>query len=640
MKPSDLNHPPANSADGDVPWDPALCQDLIHRLWALREQLLASEQRFANAIARVGPHQQPSARNLVHYLALRAHDLRPLQQQLAWLGLSSLGRAESHVLANLDKVLGILHRLTGRPWHDRSAEEPLGSVRGHQLLQAHSQALLGSVQRERAVRIMVTLPSEAATDGALVRGLVAAGMDVARINCAHDNAAAWTAMAGQVRKAARAAQREVKILMDLGGPKIRTGPLPPGPAVVRLKPVRDALGFAVQPARLRLVPEGTPVQPDGAQACVLVDREWLKRLRVGTQIELIDARGKPRRLLVVEAGSRGALADTLQTCYLTPDVALTVKGTNGRKRHATYPAGIDPLPGALHLHRGDVLHLLGDEGAASDAPADEAPQQIACTLPQVLAQVRVGERVWLDDGRIGGVVRHATPQRLEVAIEQARDRGERLLPDKGINFPDSTLSLPAVTDQDHRDLRTVAEVADLVGLSFVQAPGDVQQLLQTLHDLGGERVGVVLKIETLRGFENLPELMLAAMAAPSAGVMIARGDLAVECGYERMAEVQEEILWAAEAAHMPVIWATQVLDNLARTGLPSRAEISDASMGVRAECVMLNKGPFITNAIRTLDDILRRMAGHQAKKAPLLRALRAWTTTAPPPPARPRRRAR
>lgn len=620
----------------ETPWDPALCQDLIRQLWALREQLLASEQRFADAIARVGPHQQASARNLVHYLALRAHDLRPLQQRLAWLGLSSLGRAESHVLANLDKVLGILHRLTGQPWQDRSAEEPVGSVRGHQLLQAHSQALLGRVQRERAVRIMVTLPSEAATDGALVRGLVAAGMDVARINCAHDDAAAWTAMAGQVRKAARAAQREVKILMDLGGPKIRTGPLPPGPAVLRLKPVRDALGFAVQPARLRLVPEGSPLQPEGAQACVQVDREWLKRLRVGTQIHLTDARGKSRRLLVVEAGRRGALADTLQTCYLTPDVALTVKGRHGRKLHAAYPGGIEPLPGALHLDRGDVLHLVADsdcDGETADAPSvDEPPLQIACTLPQVLAQVCVGERVWLDDGRIGGVVRHATAQRLEVVIEQARERGERLLPDKGINFPDSALALPALTDQDLQDLRTVAQVADLVGLSFVQAPGDVQQLLQALQDLGGDRVGVVLKIETLRGFENLPELMLAAMAAPSAGVMIARGDLAVECGYERMAEVQEEILWAAEAGHMPVIWATQVLEGLAKTGLPSRAEISDASMGVRAECVMLNKGPFITDAIRTLDDILRRMAGHQAKKAPLLRALRAWTPAAPPTP--------
>jgi len=118
--------------------------------------------------------------------------------------------------------------------------------------------------------------------------------------------------------------------------------------------------------------------------------------------------------------------------------------------------------------------------------------------------------------------------------------------------------------------------------------------------------------------------MLASMAAPSAGVMIARGDLAVECGFERMAEIQEEILSCSEAAHMPVIWATQVLETLGKTGMPSRAEISDASMGERAECVMLNKGPFIVDAIRTLDDILRRMAGHQVKKKSMLRALRAW----------------
>jgi pyruvate kinase len=158
----------------------------------------------------------------------------------------------------------------------------------------------------------------------------------------------------------------------------------------------------------------------------------------------------------------------------------------------------------------------------------------------------------------------------------------------------------------------------------VQEAKDVQHLLAQLQELGGEHVGLVLKIETLKGFENLPGLMLAAMAAPAAGVMIARGDLAVECGYERMAEVQEEILWCSEAAHMPVIWATQVLETLAKSGMPSRAEISDAGMGVRAECVMLNKGPYITDAIRMLDDILRRMAGHQTKKTSLLRALRSW----------------
>jgi pyruvate kinase len=135
----------------------------------------------------------------------------------------------------------------------------------------------------------------------------------------------------------------------------------------------------------------------------------------------------------------------------------------------------------------------------------------------------------------------------------------------------------------------------------------------------------VLKIETPQAFENLPALMFSAMGGSSAGVMIARGDLAVECGYERLAEVQEEILWCAEAAHMPVIWATQVLETMAKTGIPSRAEVSDASLGVRAECVMLNKGPYIVDAIRTLDDILLRMGGHQAKKRPLLRALHAWS---------------
>jgi len=87
---------------------------------------------------------------------------------------------------------------------------------------------------------------------------------------------------------------------------------------------------------------------------------------------------------------------------------------------------------------------------------------------------------------------------------------------------------------------------------------------------------IVLKIETKRGFENLPAMLLDAMKVPRCGVMIARGDLAVECGFERLAEVQEEILWLCEAAHVPVIWATQVLESLAKDGLPSGAEITDA----------------------------------------------------------------
>jgi pyruvate kinase len=120
------------------------------------------------------------------------------------------------------------------------------------------------------------------------------------------------------------------------------------------------------------------------------------------------------------------------------------------------------------------------------------------------------------------------------------------------------------------------------------------------------------------------------MRSPHIGVMIARGDLAVEVGFERLAEVQEEIMWACEAAHVPVIWATQVLDTLARTGQPSRAEVTDAAMSERAECVMLNKGPYIADAIEALDSILTRMSHHQDKKRSLLRRLHSWDHGARP----------
>ncbi len=122
------------------------------------------------------------------------------------------------------------------------------------------------------------------------------------------------------------------------------------------------------------------------------------------------------------------------------------------------------------------------------------------------------------------------------------------------------------------------------------------------------------------------------MRSRAAGVMIARGDLAIECGYERLAEVQEEILWMSEAAHLPVVWATQVLESLAKNGLPSRSEITDAAMGERAECVMLNKGPFIVEALQTLDDILCRMQSHQDKKTAMLRRLHVAASFAPVPP--------
>lgn len=633
--------PPALSTGHAPPhiWDRTVCEALIAQLWTLRKNMLASEKCFAHELATVAPTQRESARNLVHYWAMRATDLRPLQDKLAWLGLSSLGRSESHVLASVDKVVGLLHVLSGQAWHDRSSEEPAGSVSSRQLLENHTAQLMGRGIPGRPVRIMVTLGTEAATDRGHVRALVAAGMDIARINCAHDDPEIWRAMVHQIRLAAKNAKRDVKILMDLGGPKIRTGEVQAQEPVLKLKPKKDALGFSVEAARLRLVAADTRslVEDD---PCLQVDATWLAKLRIGMRIELTDARGAKRSLVVVQRDGNSATVEAQKTIYLTPDTLLCANSLGGKKVFSTYPQNMRGAPGVLLLAVGDTLHLLRSglgRPAQMDGDMDAAicqPAEIACTLPQVFDQVQVGERVWLDDGRIGGFIRSIEDEFISVEITHARPGGEKLVADKGINLPDSKLELPALTNTDMEDLHSVAELADMVGMSFVQQPSDVETLLTVLQKFQRSDMGIVLKIETARGFENLPKLMLAAMSAPISGVMIARGDLAVECGFERMAEVQEEILWCAQAAHMPVIWATQVLEGLAKTGMPSRAEISDAGLGVRAECVMLNKGPFIAEAIKALDNILRRMAGHQDKKRPLLRALQAWRSDSPAlPPA-------
>ena len=613
----------------DNTWDEAECRDVIARLWALRTAMQANESRLAVWLRGADATWQASARNLAHYLALRQDDQRALQAWLTHAGVSSLGRAESHAMANLDKVLGILHRLSGQPWAPHDRDEAIGIRSSHKLLERHTAELLGPAPDDRAVRIMVTLPSEAASDFALVRQLVASGMDIARINCAHDGADEWKAMASRVRRAARAAGRPVRILMDLGGPKLRTGTLAQGPALLKLRPERDEFGRILEPALVGLRAAGATMPVAGAPLHVGVDADWLVPLEAGDRIAFTDARGASRRLEVLRKDETGALCAIEQTAYLAADTALRHGHKGHAPRHTTL-AGLPQREGVLHLARGSTLRLTRADTPAAEAkpPAAKArssePLTVACTLPEVFAQVSAGERIWFDDGRIGGVIKRVQREWIEVEITHARDSGEKLTGDKGINLPDSALRLPALTDKDLADLAVAAKVADMVGLSFVQQAADVRALRARLRDLGKPALGIVLKIETRRAFENLPELLFAAMAGPSAGIMIARGDLAVECGYERLAEVQEEILWAAEAAHMPVIWATQVLETLAKTGLPSRAEITDAAMGERAECVMLNKGPHIAEAMRTLDDILRRMQAHQSKKRPLLRALKSW----------------
>jgi pyruvate kinase len=283
-------------------------------------------------------------------------------------------------------------------------------------------------------------------------------------------------------------------------------------------------------------------------------------------------------------------------------------------------------PDRKRMQIGDLVYL----GRKLMPALPDVPFQMTCTHPVVFDRAHIGDQVSFDDGALQGAIVGEAHNGFVIHIERGKLAGAKLRREKGLNFPTVDLGLDPLTDKDRADLPFVLANADLVGLSFVQSAADVVafQAEAALHGTEATRISLVGKIETLRAVANLPEIIIAAAGRQPFAVMIARGDLAVEMGFERVAEMQEEILWLCEAAHVPVIWATQVLEGLVKEGLPSRGEMTDAAMAGRAECVMLNKGPNIAAAVSTLDGLLRRMAQHQVKKTPTLRALRAWAAPA------------
>jgi pyruvate kinase len=411
-------------------------------------------------------------------------------------------------MPNLEAVIASLNKVADINRADAPAHPARRRFRrGRRTLNRETHGVFGEQREGRRVRLMVTMPTAAAEDAALVHKMVAHGMDCARINCAHDTPEQWQRMIDHVRRAEQATGRPVKIAMDLGGPKPRTADL-------------------------------------------------------------------------INKGER-------------------------------------------RIERGDMLLLTTRQTPVSD----EFDFQVRCTLPEALEPIGENEEVWFDDGKIGFVVDEVRENGLVLRVTQAREKGERLKEDKGINFPDTVLQIDALTEKDLNDLDFVVEHADIINFSFVQRVEDIEHLQRELARRCDDpyKFAVLAKIETALGVKNLPEIMVAAAGKQPFGVMIARGDLAVEIGYDRLAEMQEEILWICEAAHVPVVWATQVLETLAKKGRPSRAEMTDAAMAERADCVMLNKGPYIVEAIDFMVNVIERMKAHQSKKSAQLRALSSWT---------------
>lgn len=554
------------------------------------------------------PQHRASAINLAHYLGLRRQDIHRLQLELAAVGLSSLGRCEGYVR---DALLRVYAWLTGDSSSalTASGEDRLDWAKAESTLHANTRALLGPRPKDRHVYIMVTAPDAAQADAAWADALLDAGADVLRINGAHEAPEQWAAITATFKSRAQAAGKPGRVFVDLPGPKLRTEIRQMERGVLHLPRRKDRTGRTLAPTQVQLVAE----HESGAQ--IPVPAEWLGRLEAGDVIALLDAGGRERAITVRAAGKEKIRAECERSLYLIPGLPLVWR--RGEEEMARGRLGALPRqPREMRVAVGDAFMLN-----ASGSSADPEVRALAFPEPAMLEQVRPGERVVLDDGKIAAIAEGTTPEGLLCRVSHVLKSPARLRSGKGVAFPDTALSLGHLGPQDDAALQFALEHADGVGVSFVACAQDVGLVGERIRQHGKAGFGMILKLETRGAVAKLPEILFEALKYEPVGIMIARGDLAVELSFERLAEMQEELLWFGEACHLPVIWATQVLDTVAHAGLPTRAEVTDAAMSMRAECVMLNKGPYIADATRMLADIIHKMEAHQYKKRSLYRPL-------------------
>jgi pyruvate kinase len=578
------------------------------------------EIKYQAQINNVHPNYSKSALNLIHYLALRSFRVDLFQEKLNEIGLPNISGSENNILSSILGLKTLICSLLKIELNNEVySSKFLTNKEAKQLLKKNTKALFGSKKNNRKTNIMVTQPTIAATEIGFTKSLIETGMNCARINCAHDNEIVWKKIIENIKEN----DESCKVTMDLGGPKLRTGKMAPGPKVIRIKPKRNTLGQVITPAKIWLAPYGTlPPNNKTADVVIPVNKKWLKNTSNGSFIIFKDSRNKKCRFNITEIDGKGRWATCSDSAFVITGTLLNVffEDKSNAEIHSVHE--LLPLEEVIFLHEGDLLRL--DKNPILGAPATynannelETLPHISCTLPEVFNAIKIGELIYFDDGKIEGIINEVYKEHLIVKITSTKNKGGKLKADKGINLPNSKLDFSGLTPKDKEDLKFIAKYSDIVNFSFVNTKKDVQELLNELKALNAN-LGIILKVETKQAFKNLPSILLKGMENYPIGVMIARGDLAIETGWKNFAIIQEEILQLCDAAHLPDVWATQVLENLAKKGIPTRAEITDAGMSQRAECVMLNKGPYIIRAVKMLDKILRQMEKIQKKKRALL----------------------
>lgn len=472
---------------------------LAKELARLEESLIQATYEFDVYLDSLPESQIVSATNLIQYLYFRSKDRKTLQECLHYYGFSALSNSENHLQRQIQTIRERLGYV-----YSEAALNPCTYKFSRKKLEYNSKLLFGKPTQANMPSVMVTFASDFANNPDLVERLLLNGMQVARINCAHDNEKVWKAMIKQVKSAEKKTGLSCKIYFDLAGPKIRI--------------------------------------------CLL-------------------AKGKEEGKVKVDEGDIIWLAETNEG-FSAEDIVISPNETG------------------------------------------------------IISSLEEKQRVFIDDGEISGVVTKVEPGKVAVQLVRVASKKGKIKSEKGINFPDTPMNIPSLTEYDKTCLPFICKNADLLGYSFVKTPGDINKLTNELKKLAlKNHLPIILKIETPESVKNLPSLLFEAMKNPPFGIMIARGDLAVEIGFGRMGEIQDQISWICEAAHVPVVWATQVLETLQKSGMPTRSEITDAGQASLAECIMINKGNHTIRVLKTLKEIMLRTAGHRTKKRFIFRPL-------------------
>jgi len=555
--------------------------------------------------------------NLNSYVKLRSLDISKLQNQLTSIGLSSLGRAQSCVLNSLNQDIVILSKLLHKEYTDTNSAITFDEAKS---IMIENSKIFGRVNDNFLTKVMVTLPSEAKESPELISNLIANGTSVFRINTAHDDAATWNTMARYIKDENLKQNRNVKIYVDLAGPKNRTG------SIKRVfNPFK--IGSWRDPKLVKLLSNKKQdvYTAKGDPSTLVVTEEFYELCKQNSKLKIDDFERERVQTYDIIKQDDQLFINANKKITIFEDTTLSIDNKVIKNISKLYNLYHQPIELRVFCEDKVIItdhDIIGQNDFYYDG--EKYAAVIGTTNKEIFKFIAPGDEIFIDDGKIGLTILKINDIGVVCKVFLAKENGTVIKEEKGINFPNTDLDISAITQTDERNFEDIVDFADIIGLSFAQTANDIKKLQNMLEAKGKTSVAIAPKIETKTALENLPDILKQLLKWENYAIMIARGDLAIEVGFDNLPYIQDEIFGICEAAHVPVIYATQILEGKMKNNLPTRAEVTDAANAQRADCVMLNKGPFVVDTVIAIKNILRNIHKLHQKNRQLFSVCETW----------------